>query len=164
MYFIKYKHKYFSIIICAFLIAIDYITKQLALMYIPRNSTVTVIPYLFDFNFLFNDGAAFGILDDKRWVFMIATIVFLVLGIIYFITLKPNQKYLTYVIMIIIAGGIGNMIDRVTTGQVIDFITFGFIDFPSFNFADCCVVIGCILWIAYLVFEIINEKRQNINE
>lgn len=161
MHFKKYKHKYFAVCLCVLFIAVDYITKQLALCYMPKDKTINVIPYLFDFRFLLNDGAAFGILDDKRWVFMIATIVFLIAGIIYFICLKPNEKLMSYVVMLIISGGIGNMIDRVTTGEVIDFITFSFMSFPSFNIADSCVVVGCSLWILYLLIDIFREKSHH---
>lgn len=165
MNFKKYKHKYIASLMAVFFVALDYITKILALEYIPKDKTVSVIPYLFDFKFLKNDGAAFGMLDDSRWVFMIATVVFLILGIIYFLYLKPDQKFMCYTLMLIISGGIGNMIDRVTTGEVIDFITFNFISFPSFNIADCCVVIGCILWIADICFETVFQKKEvSINE
>ncbi len=161
LHFKKYKHKYFAVIMCVLFIVVDYVTKQLALVYMPKDETITVIPYLFDFRFLYNDGAAFGMLDDKRWIFMGATVIFLIAGIIYFIRLKENERLLSYIVMLIISGGIGNMIDRVTTGEVIDFITFGFMDFPSFNVADCCVVIGCVLWILYLLLDIFKGRKIN---
>lgn len=160
MHFKKYKHKYFASLMCVFFIVVDYVTKELALNYMPKNERITVIPYLFDFQFLYNDGAAFGILDDKRWVFMSATILFLIIGIIYFIKLKSSDKFLSYIVMLIISGGVGNMIDRVTTAEVIDFITFGFFSFPSFNVADCCVVIGCFLWILYIMFDMFKVKKN----
>lgn len=165
MNFRKYKHKYIASIMAVLLVALDYITKILAEEFIPKNKTVSVIPYLFDFRFLKNDGAAFGMLDESRWVFMIATVVFLIAGIVYFIYLKPEQKFMSYTLMLIISGGIGNMIDRIVTGEVVDFITFNFISFPSFNVADCCVVIGCILWIADICFETAFQKKEvSINE
>ena len=145
---------------CALFVILDFVTKKLAYLYMPKNERITVIPYLFDFQFLYNDGAAFGILDDNRWVFMSATVLFLIVGIIYFFSLKCNEKFLSYIVMLIISGGIGNMIDRVTTGEVIDFITFGFFEFPSFNFADCCVVVGCALWILYLLIDMFKEKKN----
>ena len=145
---------------CALFVMLDFVTKKLAYLYMPKNERITVIPYLFDFQFLYNDGAAFGILDDNRWVFMSATVLFLIVGIFYFLSLKCNEKFLSYIVMLIISGGIGNMIDRVTTGEVIDFITFGFFEFPSFNFADCCVVVGCALWILYLLIDMFKEKKN----
>ena len=160
MHFRKYKHKYYATIMCVLFVILDFVTKKLAYLYMPKNERITVIPYLFDFQFLYNDGAAFGILDDNRWVFMSATVLFLIVGIIYFLSLKCNEKFLSYIVMLIISGGIGNMIDRVTTGEVIDFITFGFFEFPSFNFADCCVVVGCALWILYLLIDMFKEKKN----
>lgn len=160
MHFSKYKHKYYALIMAVVLILADFFTKIAAVEYMPKETTVKVIPYLINFRFLYNDGAAFGMLDNARWVFMLATTVFIVAGIIYFIALKPKNIFLGYVIMLILAGGIGNMIDRVTTGQVVDFVTFDFIDFPSFNVADCCVVIGCILWILYILFDIFKGEKE----
>ena len=145
---------------CLSFVVLDFVTKQLALAYMPKNERITVIPYLFDFQFLYNDGAAFGILDDKRWVFMGATVLFLIIGLIYFIRLKSNEIFLSYIVMLIIAGGIGNMVDRISTGEVIDFITFEFFDFPSFNFADCCVVVGCVLWILYILLDMFKVKNN----
>lgn len=162
--FKKYKHKYFAVILALFLVFVDYITKVLAVNYMPKDETISVIPYLINFRFLYNDGAAFGILDDKRWVFMLATVLFIIVGIIYFVMLKPNDKFTGYIVMLIISGGVGNMIDRTSTGQVVDFITFDFIDFPSFNVADCCVVIGCTLWILYILFDIFKDKKETNNE
>ena len=78
--------------------------------------------------------------------------------------LKPNDKFTGYIVMLIISGGIGNMIDRTSTGQVVDFITFDFIDFPSFNVDDCCVVIGFNLWIIYILFDIFKSKKETDNE
>ena len=123
-----------------FLVLADYLTKIAAEKYIPKNKTVTVIPHLIDFRFLKNDGAAFGMLDESRWIFMITTVIFIVVGLVYFVKLKANQKYLCYVIMLIISGGIGNMIDRVFYGEVVDFITFSFFSFPSFNVAVTLVL------------------------
>lgn len=161
MHFKKYKHKYFAVLVCILFILIDYISKLAAVEFMPKEKTVTVIPYLFNFRFLLNDGAAFGMFDESRWLFMSATIVFLIAGIVYFIMLKPNEKFLSYVIMLIISGGIGNMVDRVTTGEVVDFITFDFMEFPSFNIADCCVVIGCVLWILYILFDLFKGRKTN---
>lgn len=160
----KYKHKLIATALAVVFVVVDFVTKQLALEFMPKNTTLTIIPGLIDFRFLFNDGAAFGILDQSRWVFMLSTVVFLIVGTIYFIYLDTKKVYLAYVIATIFAGGVGNMIDRVTTGQVIDFITFGFFDFPSFNFADCCVVVGCFMWIGYLIYEIIIERKLDKNE
>ncbi len=158
--FTKYKHKYISVLIATFLIFTDYFTKIAAEKYIPKNITVTVIPHLIDFRFLKNDGAAFGMLDNARWVFMLATFVFIIIGAIYFLHLKKNQKFTCYVVMLILAGGIGNMVDRIFYGEVVDFITFGFMDFPSFNIADCCVVIGCFMWIISILFDVKNQKAN----
>ena len=159
----KYKHKIIATVLAIVFVVVDFFTKQLALEYLPKHQSVTVIPYLFDFRFLLNDGAAFGMLDDSRWVFMFSTIIFLVAGLIYFIKVDTKKVYITYVIMIIFAGGVGNMIDRLASGQVVDFITFGFFEFPSFNFADCCVVVGCFMWIGYLIYEIILESKTSKN-
>ena len=78
---------------------------------------------------------------------------------------KLNSNLLVWSFSMIIGGGIGNMIDRIARGYVIDFIDVQFVDFYFFNIADCFVVIGCGLLILYLVTDIFKDsKKEKINE
>lgn len=134
--------------VCADMIS-KYLTVQLLL---PLGREVVVIPYLINFSYVENRGAAFGILADKRWVFMILSVVFITALIIFAKKSKITHPLFSVSIGMIIGGGVGNMIDRIFIGYVVDFIRATFIDFPVFNIADSCVVVGVILFMVYVLF------------
>lgn len=154
-------HKIIAIIIAVLALVLDQISKLLADKFVPRapDSTV-IIPNVLDFRYLLNKGAAFGLFADNRWVFLIATTVFLAIAIYAFFRLKINRPLVNYALMLIISGGIGNMIDRIARGYVIDFINFSFMNFFVFNVADCCVVIGCALFVLYLIMDMVKGGKE----
>lgn len=155
------QHKLIAVIIAVLSLIFDQISKVLAYNFVPHApDSQVIIPYLLDFRYLENKGAAFGMFADNRWVFLIATTVFLAIAIYAFFRLKINRPLVNYALMLIISGGIGNMIDRVARGFVIDFINFSFVDFFVFNIADCCVVIGCALFVLYLLIDMIKGGRE----
>lgn len=139
------KHLIFGIV----LILIDQILKALMI-----DKTITVIPGFLNFTYTKNLGAAFGIGNP---VVVLIISILLVVGIIIVIT-KYKDKITNYIpITMLLAGGIGNIIDRIFRGYVIDFIDVNLFNFPVFNIADICVVLGVII----LIFEII-KKGDNI--
>ena len=150
------------------MVAVDQLTKLMIVWWLPKDQThITVIPGLIDFVFTENPGAAFGLFADHRWVFMTLTAVTLVvlLGLYWF--RGVHTRLAVAAVMMIIAGGIGNMIDRIVRGVVIDFINFSFITFPVFNIADCLVVIGCGMLIVHLILDSIresNNKREDASK
>lgn len=155
------QHKLIAVIIAVSALVLDQISKVLAYNFAPHAPDCKVIiPYVLDFRYLSNKGAAFGLFADKRWVFLIATTVFLAIAIYAFFRLKISQPLVNYALMLIISGGIGNMIDRIARGFVIDFINFSFVNFFVFNVADCCVVIGCALFVLYLLIDMIKGGRE----
>ncbi len=129
------------------LIVFDQITKSIAVRELMGKQSIVIIDGLLSLTYVENRGAAYGILKDFRMVLLVVT-VFLIAFLIYlfFNTEKFfNNKYAKLMIMFILAGAIGNMIDRVFLGYVVDFLQFTFIDFPVFNFADICVVCGSFM-------------------
>ncbi len=152
-----------ALIIIILAVAIDQITKYLALTLLAPVKAFVIIDGVLELNFVRNRGAAWGMLADNRWVFMIISSVSIVLILIYIFTQKSDSKLFNVSLALIAGGGIGNMIDRIfyEEGAVVDFIYFKLIDFPVFNFADCCVTVGAGLLIFYLlVYEIIKPMRQ----
>lgn len=120
---------------------------------------------LIGFRYLENRGAAFGMFADHRWIFMTLTSIALIVLIGAMMFKKMESNLLIWSFSMIIGGGIGNMIDRIARGYVIDFIDVQFVDFYVFNIADCFVVIGCGLLILYLVTDIFKDsKKEKINE
>ena len=137
-------------------IVLDRITKIYAVKHFISN------PHsgsLINLTYLENRGAAFGILQDKRILFVILTIAIVLYLLYYFINnLKSNPLVLNIAFSLIISGALGNFYDRLFQGYVVDFIEFAFVDFPVFNIADILVTVGCGLLIIYILFH--GEKRS----
>ena len=149
------------LILCtALLIAIDQLTKIWAVSQLHNaDRVIPVIDGVFEFRYTENPGVAFSMLEGQRWIFIPITI--LVGGLILVMMLRsPLRKYRLFNItsVLILAGAIGNLIDRIAFGYVIDFLYFRLIDFPIFNFADCCVVIGAFLLFFFVLFGMKAEE------
>ena len=109
------------------------------------------LPFI-DFTLVHNTGAAFGIGSQSTWLFIIIASV-IVIGIIFWLCISKNLKPgLVIALSLLAAGGIGNVVDRVIFGYVVDFIEFNFIEFPVFNVADICVTVGVILLFIQVLF------------
>lgn len=134
---------YFAIAVL--LIAIDQITKYLTVKFLEPISNLDLIPKFLSLTYVENRGAAFGIMQDSRWFFVIITLVFLIGLGIYAARLKKRSRLFCISSALVCAGAIGNLIDRVLNGFVVDMIRVHLFDFPVFNFADCCIVIGMVL-------------------
>ncbi len=138
-------------------IGLDQLTKYLASAYI--KSEITVIGRLLHFDYVENRGAAWGMLSNHRWVFMLVSSVAIIAFAVYLFGFKvPNRLY-GVSIALVISGGIGNMIDRIALGYVVDFLKFAFIDFPVFNVADSFVCIGAGLLILAMILDIIKDVK-----
>lgn len=141
-------------IVILILLAIDILTKQWAINVLAKGNDITVIKEFFDLAYLENRGAAFGILQNKVIFLALITSIVILIMVVYLIKYKPESKILKYSFYLIISGAIGNLIDRVRLGFVVDFLQFHYKDvyyFPTFNMADTFVVIGTALMILYVV-------------
>ena len=136
------------------LIAVDQITKVWAVMYLHEaERVIPVIDGVFEFHYTENRGVAFGMLEGQLWLFVPMTLlVVALLGVMLLRSPLRQFKLFTIPAVMIIAGAVGNLIDRILYGYVIDFLYFKLIDFPIFNFADCCVVVGAILLFVFFLF------------
>lgn len=146
------------LIITVVLIFVDQVSKLAALKYLVPVKTVEIIKNILSFTYVENRGAAFGIMQNSRIFFIIFTVVLLAAITAYTIKKKTNNKLYMISTSLIVAGGIGNLIDRIFRGFVVDMIEVTFINYPVFNFADICVVIGAILFCAYVLFD--KEKAE----
>lgn len=133
--------------------AADQLSKFLVVQNIPLFSQVDAIPGLFHLTYVRNTGAAFSLFQGMQWLFLVMFLA-LTVGIIWEFSKKrlPFTTFERWCIAAIYAGGLGNMIDRLRLGYVIDMIEVEFIRFPVFNVADCFVTCGCIALIFHLVF------------
>ena len=144
---------YFTLI--SILIIIDQAIKWISRTKLTKFESYPVIDGFFHFTYVENRGAAFGMLQNKTWFFVLIT--FVVVGYMIYFTKKNKNidKKLTFVLSIITAGAIGNLIDRIWLGFVVDMFDFRGIWQFVFNFADICVVVGGI----FLIFLIIKDKE-----
>ena len=121
--------------------------------------SIPLIKGVFSITFVKNTGASFGVFQGGRWFFIAITL--LMMGFIVGYTIKKKEKNKLYLLSasFIVGGGIGNLIDRIITGEVVDFFDFCLINFAIFNVADCFIVVGVILMLIYCLLEEIKEKR-----
>lgn len=141
-------------------VVFDQITKLLTVRFLELGETIPLWEDVFHFTYIQNRGAAFGMLSDNRWVFMVVSTVAIVGVLFYLIKYRPANKLLVISLSMIVGGGIGNMIDRVFLGYVVDFIDVRLINFAVFNIADSFVTVGACILILYLVLDMVREYRQ----
>ena len=148
------------IIIAAGGIAIDQITKIIVSSTMQLNDTLPIIKDVLHITYIRNEGAAFGMLSDHRWIFMTASAIAIVALCVYLFRFSKDTKLIKIGIALIVSGGIGNMIDRTVLGYVVDMIDFRLINFYVFNVADACVSVGA----AVLILGIILNEVKAIKE
>lgn len=147
------------------LIIFDQITKIIALNSLKPIGSTVFIKGLLNFTFVENRGVAFGMFSGQRW-FILSTTFAITIGLIWYYKTLPKTAEFSWVrkcLVLIFAGAIGNMIDRVFRGYVVDFFEFAFFDFPVFNVADCFVVVGAFLLSFLIIFVIKEEDLENIS-
>ena len=128
---------------------VDQVIKFFIETNIYRDS-ITIIEDIFSFTYLQNYGAAWGIFSEESWFLTVITPI-LLLAIIYYLYKFKRRKYEMVIGGLIVGGALGNYIDRLFRGYVVDYIDFKV--WPVFNFADICIVIGCVLFSINLLRE-----------
>ena len=164
-------HLCIQIVLFLVLILIDQFTKYLAVIHLKNQPDVPIIHQVLEFHYLENTGAAFGIFQNRQWMFYLITVLVFVIVAIIFCLLNIRLRnycrmdddrfqsrtffqitFLNYLLIFLSAGAIGNFIDRIHAGYVIDFIYIKWIKFPVFNIADIFVTGSVIMIIIYFIF------------
>ncbi len=145
------------------LVGIDQLTKSLAVMYLKDQESIVLIPDVFELQYLENHGAAFGMLQGRKWFFLILTVLFLFFLCLCYRKMLCEIRFrpMRILSVCLMAGAIGNMIDRIRYEYVIDFFYFKLIDFPIFNVADIYITISCIV---FLIFVLFYYKEEDFNQ
>ena len=147
------------IIIAALVVVLDQLTKFLVATNIGPFDCIHIIPGLFDFVYVKNTGAAFSILSGNTVFLSIISVLFCIgVGAYWFIK-KPAHPLIKASLILLFAGALGNAIDRIFYGFVVDFISTAFMNFPVFNVADIAITIGAALLMIYLIFFDKDEKN-----
>lgn len=157
-----------AIAVVAVLVGLDQLTKWLTVLHLQENPIV-LIDGVLELTYLENRGAAFGMMQGARWLFVAFTAV-VMLALLALLMFGQYRRYRLFNVslILVIAGGIGNLIDRVANGFVVDMIhvfwkAIGF-DFPVFNVADIFVVIGSILLLVFFFFVYDDKKKTEVTD
>ncbi len=164
----NFLKRYYWIILTLVLVVLDQISKWIVNQTIAINESVVVIPGFFSLSHVRNTGAAFGILSNQRWIFMVFTAVVIAVGVFLLASRRVRNRWGIFSLALIMGGGIGNMIDRVFLGEVVDFFAFNFwgYQFAVFNVADIFVCCGTFV-LAFYVFlskDFDSPKKEKQDE
>lgn len=155
----------FSLILIIILTAADQLIKLAVVKNISLYEIHEIIKIgshkIFSLTHVKNNGAAWSIMAGKSWFLIGIPIIIILIGLFYLYKKRHDSKFLIISLSVLISGGIGNLIDRIRFHEVIDYIKFEPIDFPIFNFADICVVVGGVLFCIYfIIIDEINKTRK----
>ena len=140
-------------VMAVLILVADQVTKLLTVTKIPLHGTVNFMPGFLQLTYVQNDGAAFSMLEGQHWIFAIVFALFAVFIVWEFSKKRlPFTTFDRFCIVAVFSGGLGNMIDRLRLGYVIDMIETDFMNFPIFNVADIFITCGCIALITSLIF------------
>ena len=154
----------FNLLIVVVLVALDQIFKVLATRILPDIVPVAVVPHFIGFNYIHNYGAGFSILSGKVDFLIVVTAVALLAIAIGIFAKKFDNNIDEFSFVLILAGGIGNLIDRVVNGYVVDYLEFLFMEFPVFNFADILICTGVGLFVLNtIVTEFFSKNKKGEN-
>ena len=150
------------ILVIVGVVALDQVSKLLAVAFLKGSDSFVIINKVLRFTYVENRGAAFGMLDDKRWIFMVLSTIGIAVMAVFLFKFAKGEKLLSTALSFVIGGGIGNMIDRIFLGFVVDFIDF--YAFPGvwmwvFNVADSFVCVGAGLIMLYIVLDTVKEAK-----
>ncbi len=160
-----YRRRYgvLALAAAAILLAVDQVTKYFVLLHLSNRGPMTLIAGLLEFSYVENTGAAFGLFKNMMWIIMLVCLAaFVVIGVLLF--RYQNHTFFSYAAStLLLAGGVGNLLDRIFYGFVVDFIHVLFFNY-IFNFADCCITVGAALFILHVLIISHREKNRNREE
>ena len=158
------KHYLTAFIVIAAGVILDQWSKYMAVLHLQGTDGVDLIPGVFRLTYLENRGAAFGVLQGQQWFFYIITAVILVAVLLVYRRMPAGRKFLPLRVcaVLIVSGALGNLIDRVGQGYVVDFFYFELIDFPVFNVADIFVTVSAVLLAVLLLLYYKEEDLEYI--
>ncbi len=150
-----------GLILSIFITLADQITKSAATQYLMGQRPIEIIKNFVELHYVKNYGAAFGILQNQRWFFIVITSIVVFAMVVYMLRNSKNITILTKLSISMLSGGaVGNLIDRVRLGYVVDFIKLDLkiYNFPVFNIADIFIVVGTALLVYTVLFDKLEKK------
>ncbi len=147
-------------VVVLLLVAVDQLSKYLVLTGLKPIGTMTVIDGFLQFRYVENTGAAFSMMSNNTVFLSVITSLIMIAILVALFTGKIKDKLQCAALIIVVAGGVGNLIDRIARGFVVDFIEFTFVDYAVFNIADIFVTIGAVLLIISIIIELVRETKE----
>jgi len=143
---------------------IDQIVKISVVNKLAPSGKFVIVKDILQFRYVENTGAIFGSLHNKTMGLAVVTFLIILSILALLLTKRIKSKFMYVCLVLVVSGGIGNFIDRLTRGFVVDYIEPLFINFAIFNFADCLVTVGAFSMMGYLVFDLVKDIRRAKNE
>lgn len=154
----------FSLALIVILTVVDQLIKLAVVNNIEVGEVIRVIHFgdfdVFKLTHITNKGAAWSMMEGKSWFLIGFPLVIILAGLVFMYMKRNGHKLMLISLALMIGGGIGNLIDRIRLGEVVDYIKFDPINFPVFNFADISVVVGVILLAVYFIFFDKSDKKK----
>ena len=150
----------FCFVFCALLVLIDQGIKIIVIEFLKPVEYIDFINGFLRFRYVENTGAVFGSFATHTVFLTIFSIILLGVVIFYLYTNKNKSKFINMCLLLMISGGIGNVIDRVRLHYVVDYIEPVFVNFAVFNFADCLITVGAFALIFYLIYDLIKDFKK----
>ena len=153
-----------TLLVIGALVALDQIIKAVVVKYLAAGGSAEALFGLLRFRYVENTGAAFSSMEGQTGFLTFFTIVVILAVLFVLLTKKIKPGAIYWCLTCVVAGGIGNAIDRVVRGFVIDYIEPTFVNFAVFNFADCLITVGAILLIIICIYEMIKENKNYLKD
>ena len=150
-----------SLIIAAVSVVIDQLIKYIVNSSIGLGESLDFIPHVLSLTHIRNQGAAWSIMEGKTWFLVIMPIIVIVAALVFMYINRNGSKLMLVSLALVLGGGVGNLIDRVRMHEVIDYLKCELFNFPIFNFADICVVVGSAMFCIYMIFLDDKYKKDH---
>lgn len=154
----RIKEYFLYLAIIASGIIFDQVTKLFAVIFLKDGKSIKILGNFLKLEYAENEGMAFGMMENSRWVFMSVSCVAILAMLIYIFLWKNQPKSYLISVAIIASGGIGNMIDRIALGYVVDFVSVKY--FAVFNGADSLVCVGAGFLVLFMLLDILKEAKE----
>ena len=142
-----------------FIIAIlDQTAKIFAAGLLPSVKTIPLIKDVFHLTYVENTGAGFGAFSEYTWILTALTLIVIIAVVTYMVVKRPKNRLEIAALTFMMGGAVGNVVDRIRLGYVIDFFDLRLIDFPVFNVADCFITVGAVIFAVYVIF--FSDKKE----
>ena len=148
-----------AIIFVLSLVGIDQLIKYFVIEYLKPIGVFELVEGFIRLRYVENTGAVFGSFSSHTAVLTVVSIILLIVTVYFLVSQKNKSKLVSFTLLLMIAGGIGNIIDRIRLHFVVDYIEPLFIDFAVFNFADCLITVGAFVLMIYLVIDIVKDEK-----